>query len=183
LTAQIVVPAESSINRLEDLKDRQFAIPKGTREHCRLYVFRNCRLLGHKQDKFFGGISNPPHVTAALDAVVDGKVQGTVVDGTALENYRWLNPGKADKIRTLMKSEVFPTGVIVYKEGGMPEADLKKFKDSLISAHQTISGMQLMMLWKMSRFEVVPADYHQLLSNTAKAYPPPIGEEPKTQHN
>ncbi|HEV3145965.1 MAG TPA: PhnD/SsuA/transferrin family substrate-binding protein [Gemmataceae bacterium] len=178
LNAQIVVPADSSFNKLEDLKDQQFAIPKGTREHCRLYVFRNCRLLGHKQDKFFGNISNPPHVTAALDAVADGKVQGTVVDGTALENYRWLNPGKSGKLRTLMKSETFPTGVIVYREGGMPEADLQKFKSGLVTAHQTTNGLQLMMLWKMSRFEVVPADYHQLLSNIVKAYPPPAGEEP-----
>src|SRR5579864_2370091 len=168
LTAQIVVPADSSIQKLEDLKDQQFAIPKGTREHCRLFTFRNIRQLGHKQDKFFSNVSNPANVTAALDAVADGKVQGAVVDGTALENYRWLNPGKANKLRTLMKSETFPTGAIVYKEGGLPEAELQKYKTGLVTAHQTATGMQLMMLWKMSRFEVVPADYHQLLTSIAK---------------
>jgi ABC-type phosphate/phosphonate transport system substrate-binding protein len=178
LSAQIVVPADSSIQKLEDLKGQQFAIPKGTREHCRLFTFRNIHQLGHKQDKFFSQISNPPNVTAALDAVAEGKMQGAVVDGTALENYLWLNPGKANKLRTLMKSETFPTGAIVYKEGGMPEADLLKYKTGLITAHQTTAGTQLMMLWKMSRFEVVPADYHQLLTNIAKAYPPTAGEEP-----
>ena len=101
-----------------------------------------------------------------------------MVDSVAWENYQWMNPAKAAKLKLLMQSEAFPTGVIAYREGSMPEAELKKFRDGLTTAHQRPEGMQLMMLWKMKGFDVVPADYQQTLAEIAKAYPPPIGEEP-----
>ena len=54
----------------------------------------------------------------------------------------------------------------------------KKFKDGLTTAHKNDKGLQLMMLWKMKRFDSVPPEYPQTLADIAKAYPPPIGDEP-----
>jgi ABC-type phosphate/phosphonate transport system substrate-binding protein len=178
LTAEIVVANNSAATKLEDLKDQKVAIPLGTKEHPRLFLFRNLGKLGHRHDKFFKEISMPPNVKAALDDVADGRIQGALVDGTALESYKWLNPANAAKLKTIMKSEVFPPGTIVYKQGGLPETDLKKFKDGLTSAHQSAGGLQLLSLWKLSRFDNVPADYHQSLDSIRRAYPPSNGEEP-----
>src|SRR5262245_40853204 len=178
LTAQVIVANDSSISKLEDLKGQPVAIPRGTPEHARLFLSRRTRSIGHRQEKFFGAVSNPPHVAAALDDVAAGKVKATVVDGVAWENYQWMNPQKAAKLKPLMQSEQFPTGVIAYREGSLPEADLKRFRDGLTHAHERSEGMQLMMLWKMKRFDVAPADFQQSLADIAKAYPPPIGDEP-----
>jgi ABC-type phosphate/phosphonate transport system substrate-binding protein len=177
LQAQLIVAKDSKIEKLEDLKDQKVAIPHGTREHVRLFLSRRTRGIGHRQEKFFKEITNPQHVAAALDDVATGKVQATVVDSVAWEDYKFVNPGRAARLRPLMKSETFPTGVIVYKEGGLGEQDLNKFKSGLTTAHQRAEGLQLMMLWKMSRFDVVPADYQQMLTEIVRAYPP-IGDEP-----
>jgi ABC-type phosphate/phosphonate transport system substrate-binding protein len=178
LMAQVIVANDGSVNKLEDLKGQPVAIPRGTPEHCRLFLSRRTRSIGHRQEKFFGAFSTPPHVAAALDDVVSGKVKATVVDSVAWNNYQWMNPQKAAKLKPLMQSEQFPTGVIAYKEGGLPEADLKRYRDGLTHAHEKSDGMQLMMLWKMKRFDVAPADFQQSLADIAKAYPPPIGDEP-----
>lgn len=179
LSAQVVVASDTNIEKLDDLKGQPVAIPRGTPEHCRLFLARRTRAIGQRQDKFFGQFTTPAHVAAALDDVASGKVKATVVDSVALENYKWMNPSRARKLRSLMKSENFPTGVIAYSDGGMPAGELKKFKDGLTTAHQRPEGLQLMMLWKMSRFENVPPDYQQTLADIAKAYPPPInGDEP-----
>ena len=71
----------------------------------------------------------------------------------------------------------FPTGVIAYKQGNVPEVSLTKFRDGLTSAHLKPEGLQLIMLWKLNRFDVVPADYSQMLADIVRAYPPPIGDE------
>lgn len=179
LSAQVVVATDANIEKLDDLRGQPVAIPRGTPEHCRLFLARRTRAIGQRQEKFFGKFTTPMHVAAALDDVATGKVKATVVDSVAWQNYQWMNPGRARKLRSLLKSENFPTGVIAYSDGGMPEVDLKKFKDGLTSAHQNPEGLQLMMLWKMSRFDKVPPDYQQSLVDIAKAYPPPIsGDEP-----
>ncbi|HKA05831.1 MAG TPA: PhnD/SsuA/transferrin family substrate-binding protein [Gemmataceae bacterium] len=178
LTAQVIVANDTSVSKLEDLKGQPVAIPRGTPEHCRLFLSRRTRMIGTRQEKFFGAFSTPAHVAAALDDVAAGKVKATVVDSVAWDNYQWMNPQKAAKLKPLMQSEPFPTGVIAYKEGGLPEADLKRFRDGLTHAHERSDGMQLMMLWKMKRFDVAPADFQQSLADIAKAYPPPIGDEP-----
>lgn len=178
LTAQLIVASDSKVDKLEDLMGQKFAIPRGTREHARLFIGRRIRNIGQRQEKFFSQVTTPPHVAAALEDVASGKVQATVVEGVAWENFKFTFPGRAAKLKTLMQSESFPTGVIAYKEGGIRDADLKKFKDGLTTAHSRQEGLQLMMLWKMSRFDVVPADFQQLLTETVRAYPPPIGDEP-----
>lgn len=177
LTAQIIVASDSKVAKLEDLQGKQLALPRGTREHCRLFAARRTQGLGQRLEKFFSRITNPPHVGAALEDVAAGRVEATVVDGTAWENFKWAEPGKARRLRTLMQSEVFPTGVIVYKNGGMGEDSLKSFKDGLALAHQREDGRRLMQLWKLSRFDNVPADYQDTLNNIVKAYPPPLGDE------
>ncbi len=178
LQAQVIVAKDSPVEKLEDLQGQPVAIPRGTPEHCRLFLSRRTRRIGQRMEQFFGSCVTPPHVAAALDDVAAGKVKATVVDSVAWENYQWMHPAKAAKLRPLVQSEPFPTGVIAYKEGVLPESDLQRFRQGLTSAHSRPEGMQLMMLWKMKRFDVAPPDFQETLAEIVKAYPPPIGEEP-----
>src|ERR1051326_5524985 len=122
LTAQVIVAADSKIEKLEDLKGETVAIPKGTPEHARLFLSRRTQRIGHRQEKFFGALPTPQHVTAALEDVISGKVKATVVDGVAWESFQWANPARAAKLKSLMQSEPFPAGVIAYKQGTLTDA-------------------------------------------------------------
>jgi hypothetical protein len=44
---------------------------------------------------------------------------------------------------------------------------------SLLQAHETALGHQLLTLWFMTEFQKVPKDFGKLLTDTAKKYPPP----------
>jgi len=177
LQAQVIVAKESNIEKLEDLRGQSVCIPRGTPEHCRLFLSRRTRRIGQRMEQFFSNCATAPHVAAALDDVACGKVKATVVDSSAWENYQWMNPAKAAKLRPLIHSEPFPTGVIAYKEGVLPESELQRYRNGLVTAHSRPEGMQLMMLWKMKRFDVAPPDFQQTLAEIVKAYPPPIGDE------
>lgn len=177
LTAQIIVANDSKVSKFEDLQGKQLAIPRGTREHCRLFASRRTQERGHRLEKFFSRITKPSDPGSALNDVATGKVDATVVDGNAWEDYKWIEPVKSRRLRPLMQSEVFPTGVIVYKQGGVPDSTLQKFKDGLSVAHTKVEGKTLMQLWKLTRFDNIPADYQDTLNNIVKAYPPPISDE------
>ena len=118
LTAQVVVASDSSYAKLDDLKGQKVAIPRGTREHCRLFLSRRLRGIGHRQERFFGGETTPPNVAAALEDVMSGKVQATGGGGPG--ELPVAQPAKANRLKSLMQSETFPTGVIAYKEGNVP---------------------------------------------------------------
>ncbi len=178
LTAQVIVANSSTVEKLEDLKDQSIAIPHGTPEHAKLFISRRTQRIGHRMEKFFNQRTTPDSVTHAFDDVIAGRVKAVVVDGAAWESYKYMNPGRAAKLRPVIKSEDFPAGVIAYKQGGLSESEVKRARDGLTTAHEREQGMQLMMLLKMRRFDVVPADYQQTCTNIAKAYPPPIGDEP-----
>ena len=168
----------SSIEKLEDLKGQPIAIANGTPPHAKLFLRRRLQRQGHRMEQFFGTNTTPQNAAQAFDDVISGKVKATVVDGAAWESFQFMNPGRAAKLKPLIKSEDFPAGVIAYKQGCLTEAEIKRFREGLTTAHEREMGMQLMMLWKMKRFDVVPADYQQTLTNIARAYPPPIGDEP-----
>jgi hypothetical protein len=61
------------------------------------------------------------------------------------------------------------------------QAVLHRFKEGLEKADSTSIGRQLLLLWNMTSFEDVPADYEKILADIGKAYPPPraLGNQKK----
>jgi hypothetical protein len=53
------------------------------------------------------------------------------------------------------------------------EAALNRFREGLKKADSTAIGRQLLILWQMTTFEEVPADYEGILDHIGKVYPPP----------
>src|SRR5206468_1280812 len=163
LRAHLLVAGNSPASRFADLQGKALAMAKGTRLHCRLFVERPCQGCGHEPEKFFSRITTPTDVEDALDDVVDGTVEATVVDGAALECYKRRKPGRFAKLRELQISEVFPSSVIAYHAGHLNDATLKRFKDGMIGAGQRTGTKRVLMLWKMTGFEAIPEDYEQTL--------------------
>jgi len=176
LRAHVFVRQDNPADDLGKLKGQTLAVPRRSREHCHLFLARACQKLGLEPEKFFGKIVTPGNFEDALDDVVDGVTQAVMVDGVSLECYKRRNPGRFAKLKELQRSEVFPAAVVAYHEGAIDPATLRRFRDGMINANQSAYGRQLLMLWKLTAFENIPADYDKLLTQAAKTYPAPKGD-------
>jgi ABC-type phosphate/phosphonate transport system substrate-binding protein len=178
LRAYLVVRSGSSIASFADLKEKTLDIPKGTRGYCRLFLENRCQQAGQcGVEELLGKVTSSPNAETALDEVVDGNIAATIVDNVSLDGYKHRKPGRFAGLQIAVESEVFPAGVVVYRAGTLDAKTLAKFRDGLLGTHKTILGKQLLTLWKLTGFENVPADYDQMLTDIAKAYPPPAEAE------
>jgi ABC-type phosphate/phosphonate transport system substrate-binding protein len=171
--AHLIVRQDSKVAGVSDLKGKDLAIPRRSRDHCRLFVDRYCQECGQPMGMFFSKISEGLNVEEALDAVVDNSIHAVVVDDVALECYQRRKPGRSEQLKDLLQSESFPDTVVVFHAGFYEDAILQRFQEGLIKADNNPLGRQLLTLWFMTAFEKIPDDYSQLLTNIAKAYPPP----------
>ena len=73
----------------------------------------------------------------------------------------------------MQQSEQFPPAVIAYKQGVIDQATLIQFRTGLLTAHDTELGRDMMKMWKIEAFEMIPANFDRSLIDTLKAYPAP----------
>jgi ABC-type phosphate/phosphonate transport system substrate-binding protein len=170
--AVVLVRQESKAAGCADLKGKTVALPADSREHCRLFFDRRCVAPGCCPEKFFGKVHYPRDVEEALDDLVDGKTDALVVDGLTHEAYQKLKPGRAARLRTLLRSEAFPAAVVAYHPGSLSEDLLARFRDGLLAASSSRRGQRLLEMCKITAFRIVPDNYEDMLKDIAKAYPP-----------
>jgi ABC-type phosphate/phosphonate transport system substrate-binding protein len=170
--AFLMVRQDSNITRFSDLQGKQMAIPRRSRSHCYLFVERLCQENGKETKDFFSKVITSSNAEAALDDLVDGRMQVVVMDREALDCYKRRKPGRFGRLKELQKSEVFPDSVIAYRSGVFDEAALNHFREGLKKADSTAIGRQLIILWQMTAFEEVPADYERILDHIGNVYPP-----------
>lgn len=173
LRAKLVIRGDSELEGFDGLKGAIIAMPKGTREHCRLFLDGQCQECGECAKDFFENITKPGSIEEALDDVVDGEAGAAVVDNVAFDAFQHNKPGRAAKLRVLAESEIFPAGVVVYNPSTLDDETLERFREGMLNAKNTASGKQLLMIWKLTGFEPVPDDYEETLLNIISAYPPP----------
>jgi ABC-type phosphate/phosphonate transport system substrate-binding protein len=179
LRAILLVRKDGGAARFADLRGKSLALGRGTREHCRLFLDRQCQQQGQPPAQFFGQVTTPADLEDAVDDVVDNFVQATVVDGVFLECYQRRKPGRFAQLKVLDRSDVFPAAVIAYHPGALDDDVLQRFRTGMLNASDSALGRQLLTLWKLTGFEPVPADYEQTLKAIAKAYPAPAAKKPK----
>jgi ABC-type phosphate/phosphonate transport system substrate-binding protein len=179
LHVHVLVAKNSEASQLPDLKGKTLALPTRTPGHCLLYLERKLKIPASGLPKYFGAVTATHTVEDALDDVVDGAVQATVVDAASLECYKRRKPARFAKLRCLEKSGVFPAAVVAYHAGALDEETLRKFQVGMQNANKSAFGRQLLTLWQITGFETIPVDYQQTLTEVAKAYPAPDELEAK----
>jgi ABC-type phosphate/phosphonate transport system substrate-binding protein len=175
--ALVTVRNDSPAANFADLKNQTVALPRGVREHCRLFLERHCQSNGKDTPRFFAEICSPASDEEAMDEVVDGAVHAAVVDSVALDCYHKRKPGRFTQLKVLTRSESFPPTVIAFRKGGLDDTTLSRFREGLLSAKTTPRGRQVLQLTKLTGFEPVPKDYDKILVAIGKAYPPPASEK------
>ena len=173
LRAHLVVAAEDSPKNVADLKGKVVALPYMSREHCRLFLERRCVPAGASPAKFFSRLAIPRDATDAIDDVISGTTAAAVIDDGDLESYRGNYPEYFAKVKVLLQSEAFPCAVIAYYPGKLSQELLDRFREGMQSAKDSRQGRQMMQLCRISSFEDVPGDFVKMLTDNAKAYPPP----------
>lgn len=173
LQSVVVVANTSAATNICDCRGQTLALPKGGREHSRLFLARQCRKHGCTVQEFFPSSNWSPSLEDALDDVVDGISQVAIVEQSALQSFQRRKPGRFAKLKALSTSEAFPPSVIAYHEGALETTTLQKFRDGMMTANKTTIGNHLMSLMKINGFEPVPANYDQRLAEIVRAYPPP----------
>ncbi|MCI0460200.1 MAG: phosphate/phosphite/phosphonate ABC transporter substrate-binding protein [Gemmataceae bacterium] len=173
LKAHLVTKHDSDVKCFGDLKGKSLGLPRRSREHCHLFLERECRACGSDPKNLFSEVIAHADVEEALDGVVSGKVAAVVVDGVSLESYEVLKPGNYSGLKVVRDSHTFPAAVIAYRAGGMDKTKLARFRDGLIRAHQNTRSRELMYMWRLTAFEPVPADYQKTLTEIRKVYPTP----------
>ena len=136
-----------------------------------MFLERACR--PRAKESFFARITTPASVEDALDDVVDGQAQATLVDGVSLDCYKRRKPGRFARLKEIRKAGPFPAAVVAYHAGAVDDAILRRVQSGLMDANKSAFGRQLLTLWKITGFEPVPSGFEQNLQEVAKAYPPP----------
>jgi ABC-type phosphate/phosphonate transport system substrate-binding protein len=172
LHAHLIVRRDCKVEGVDGLRGKVVALPRLSREHCRLYLERRCVLPGCNPESYYAKVTSPHDGEDALDEVFEGKAQAAVIDAVEWEQYRKDKPRRSGLMRSLQESEPFPAAVVAYYPGGLDEDLLLRLRDGMIAAKSTARGQQLLNLCRITSFEEVPEDYEQLLTSIAKAYPP-----------
>ncbi len=174
IRAHLVVRKDNTAVDFNSIKGKEIAYPKKSKEHCRLFLERNCADCGNCEPKtFFSEVTRPHSTETALDDVCSGKVAAAIVETVALDSYQAIKPGCFARLRVVKASERFPLGVIAYQKGRVSDATLSKFKDGMVAANKNERTREMMNVYQITAFEAVPADYAQTCADIVKAYPPP----------
>jgi ABC-type phosphate/phosphonate transport system substrate-binding protein len=178
--ASLVVQKTYANETIADLKGKAVAIPAVSGGHTRLFLDRLTTDQAKTTPKmFFSKVVRPANSEAALDALCDDDVQAVVVDNVSLETYKTVKAGPFRRLKVLKQSDVFPAGVVAYYEGKLDAETLKRFTSGMLEANKSARAKEMMSTFKITAFEVIPADYAQTLAATLKAYPAPEAIAPR----
>jgi len=177
--AVIVVRDDKPGANISDLKGKSLAVPRRVREHCHLFLERRSAEVAKSPKDLFGKLLRITTPEEAIDAVVNGQVDAALADDAFLDWYKSRKPARFARLKVIEKSAPFPSPVITYRAGGLDDATLDRLRKGMLSAKDNPRGVELMKLCQVTSFEPVPDDYDKQLTEIAKAYPAPAGEEKK----
>lgn len=171
-TVYVVERKSEGAGNFAGLKGKSLALPTTTPAYVKLYLERLCQGAGGRTSAFFAKTGTPDNVEDALDDVIDGKVDATVVDRAGLEGYKRRKPGRFNQLKPIAHSEPLPPPLVAYCPGQLDDAILQRFRDGLLNAHKKEKGEMMLTLFHLTRFEPVPPDFGKILAETRRHYQP-----------
>ncbi len=174
--AYVVTRKDNAAKDFGGLQGHSIATVAGSPGHLQLYVDRQCQALGKSSSAFFSKVVASENFEAALDDVVDGTVDATAADRSALEAYKARKPGRFNQLRPVAQSQPFPPPVVAYYGNYLDEATRERFRNGLLNANKSERGQTMLTLFRLTEFQPPPADFEKVLAATRAAYPPENGK-------
>jgi ABC-type phosphate/phosphonate transport system substrate-binding protein len=174
LQAHLLVRSDSAYESLSDLRSRRLIFPRRSMNHVHLFLHRVVEATGAQPDDFFASIQTPLSVTDALEAVIEADADAVVVDGQALKFFREQQPVRSRRLRVLAESPQFPTAVLLGSTIPERKGLGERLQTGLLRAHERPAARELLLLWRLTRFEKPSNSYDQLLTEIVVSYPKPF---------
>jgi len=171
LQAFLLVRWDCEAKSLADMRGTKLAIANKSRDHARMYLAK--KQADELGSESFCAIDKCDTVHDAIEKVLAGEADVTVVDSAAWSYFQKVHPGRSKNLRELARSDVFPPTVIAFKSGLIDESVIKSLRDGLLTAHENAKAARLMNLIRIDRFEPIPENYADSLKACLKAYPAP----------
>ena len=173
--AYIIVPKNSTAKTLADLRGKSVDLPMGSKEHCNIFLERNCTDNAQPNPKaFFGTVVRSSTGRNALDGLGQGSSDAVLIDTIGLEFYKAIKGPTFEKhLRILQQSDSYPPPVIVYREGGLDNATLAKIRAGLLKAHENPAAQDILTMWHIESFQPIPSTYSKSLAEVLKVHPSP----------
>lgn len=167
LQAVFLVPQGNPAKSPDDLQGKTLALASKLPQHLRLYLERR---LPQPADKFFRVLA-VKNAEDAIEAVIEGKADLTLVSSGQVEVYRQQRPGRFKRLRELESSPEFPLPVVAYRPRPEFNEPIQEFRKALLTAKDSPEGRQMLVLWRIEGFQDPPADYEEQAARIAKTYP------------
>jgi ABC-type phosphate/phosphonate transport system substrate-binding protein len=174
--AFLITQRDNKATDFAGLEGQTLSIPVSSVGFPELFVEREALAKGKKLDAFFSKVTRPEESEDAIDDVVDGIVNATVIDQAGLEAYKRRKPGRFAKLKLIAQSIPFPSPVIAYKDKDLDAATLETFRAGLIKASERERGKKMLTMFRLTGFEAIPDDFSKVVDETRKKYPAPSAE-------
>jgi len=174
LKACIVVPAESKVKNLKDLKGQSLVLPKRLQHYPLLYLQKELLDEGCEPKNYFDHIVASSDTDEGIETVVEKGAAAVLVDVESWKGYQERKPGRAKKLKVIDESESFPTAAVLYHPTVWGAEELKTLNTVLCSAHTRPFTRQLLNFWRMSKFVPYSADYQKVVKGILVELPKPM---------
>lgn len=152
--AYIIVPVNSSANKLDDLKGKTFSFTDPLSNSGALVPEFMLTRKGASSKRFFGKIVFSGSHDKSIQAVADSLVDGASVDSLVWEYLNRLSPELTRKTRIIERSEPYAIPPFVVRPGLNPVLK-SKLREILLNAHNVPEGKKLLDKMMIDRFEII----------------------------
>ena len=173
----LIVPKESSYQRLEDLNERVFAFTDPDSNTGAMVPRFWLAKLGQSPESFFSKtIFTYSHDNSIL-AVAKGLVDAAAVDGHQWEYFERFNPAHTSKTRVILKSQPFGSPPLV-ASARLPKDVKSKIRSLILSLHQEPEGKRILENLLIDRFVAPQEEWYE----PARAMIAGLPDTPRDHH-
>jgi phosphonate transport system substrate-binding protein len=173
----LIVPKESSYQRLEDLNGRVFAFTDPDSNTGAMVPRFWLAKLGQSPESFFSKtIFTYSHDNSIL-AVAKGLVDAAAVDGHQWEYFERFNPAQTSKTRVILKSQPFGSPPLV-ASARLPDDLKSKIRELILSLHTDPEGKRILENLLIDRFVAPQEEWYE----PARAMIAGLPDTPRDHH-
>jgi len=147
----LIVPADSSAQRLEDLRGGVFAFTDPFSLSGYLVSLYALQLIGETPDTFFGRTLFTYSHDNSIRAVMEGWVDGAAVDSLVYDALTTQDPAYRERTRVIWRSETFGAPPVVVHPGLHPEVK-EQWRRLFLEMDQDVEGRYALLPLGVERF-------------------------------
>lgn len=150
----LIVPAESTVRNLSDLRGKSFAFTDPESNSGKLVPTAMLARLGQTPEQFFSTTTHTYGHDRSIQAVADHIVDGAAVDSLIWEYVAATQPTLAAKTRIIERSEPFGIPPVVTSPH-LPSELRKALQQALLTIHEDPQGLKILKGMNIERFVLI----------------------------